>query len=54
MSIILEIKEGIIIDVSITLSFPTSNNQAEYKAFLAELRLAKDLGAWEVRIYSDS
>ncbi|KAI5400275.1 hypothetical protein KIW84_065260 [Lathyrus oleraceus] len=31
------------------LAFPTSNNQAEYEAFLAGLRLAEDLGAKEIR-----
>lgn len=41
--IILENEEGIILKVSLMLSFPTSNNQAEYEAFLAGLRLAKDI-----------
>jgi hypothetical protein len=36
------------------LSSPTSNNQAEYEAFLAGLRLAEDVGAKEVKIYTDS
>ncbi|MCH82193.1 gag-pol polyprotein [Trifolium medium] len=40
--IILENGAGTIIAVSLALSFPTSNNQAEYEAFLAGLRLAKD------------
>lgn len=42
--IILENGEGIMVKVSLELIFPTSNNQAEYEAFLASLRLAKDLG----------
>ena len=46
--IILENGEGIVVEVSLALSFPTSNNQAEYEAFLAGLRLAEDLGAKEV------
>jgi hypothetical protein len=41
--IILENGKGIVIEVSLTLSFPTSNNQAEYKAFLTGLRLAEDV-----------
>ncbi|XP_058765215.1 uncharacterized protein LOC131638669 [Vicia villosa] len=52
--IILENDEGLIIEVSLVLSFTTSNNQAEYEAFLAGLRLAEDMGAREVKIYTDS
>jgi ribonuclease HI len=52
--IILENEAGTIIEVSLTLSFPTSNNQAEYEAFLAGLRLAEDVGAKEVKIFTDS
>ena len=52
--IILENEEGILVDVSLALSFPTSNNQAEYEAFLAGLRLAEDLGVEEVIICTDS
>ncbi|MCI87479.1 gag-pol polyprotein, partial [Trifolium medium] len=33
--IILENENGILIEVSLALSFKTSNNQAEYEAFLA-------------------
>ncbi|GAU44271.1 hypothetical protein TSUD_133170 [Trifolium subterraneum] len=40
--IILDNEEGILIEVSLAPSFPTSNNQAEYEAFLAGLRLAED------------
>ncbi|GAU34163.1 hypothetical protein TSUD_162630 [Trifolium subterraneum] len=46
--------QGILIEVSLALSFPTSNNQAEYEAFLAGLRLAEDVGAKEIVIYTDS
>ena len=52
--IILENEEGILVEVSLALSFPTSNNQAEYEAFLAGLRLAEDLGAEEIIICTDS
>ena len=38
---------------SLTLSFPTSNKQAVYEALLAGLRLAEDLGAREVQIFTD-
>ncbi|KAK2456096.1 hypothetical protein QL285_003492 [Trifolium repens] len=52
--IILENGKGIVIEVSLTLSFPTSNNQAEYEAFLAGLRLAEDVGAKNIKICTDS
>ncbi|KAK2427943.1 hypothetical protein QL285_026492 [Trifolium repens] len=52
--IILENGKGIIIEVSLTLSFPTSNNQAEYEAFLAGLRLAEDIGVRNIKICTDS
>ncbi|XP_058769358.1 uncharacterized protein LOC131643219 [Vicia villosa] len=52
--IILENNEGILIEVSLILSFQTSNNQAEYEALLAGIRLAEDLGARIVTIYTDS
>ncbi|GAU33995.1 hypothetical protein TSUD_212560 [Trifolium subterraneum] len=52
--IILESEDGVLIEVSLGLSFPTTNNQAEYEAFLAGLRLAEDMGAEEIRIFTDS
>ncbi|XP_058784353.1 uncharacterized protein LOC131659137 [Vicia villosa] len=52
--IILENNEGILIEVSLILSFQTSNNQAEYEALLAGIRLAEDLGARIITIYTDS
>ncbi|GAU10607.1 hypothetical protein TSUD_419680 [Trifolium subterraneum] len=51
--IILENEDGVLIEVSLGLSFPTTNNQAEYEAFLAGLRLAEDMGAEEIRIFTD-
>ncbi|GAU47361.1 hypothetical protein TSUD_403640 [Trifolium subterraneum] len=52
--IILENGDGVLIEVPLGLSFPTTNNQAEYKAFLAGLRLAEDMGAEEIKIFTDS
>ncbi|MCI36310.1 hypothetical protein A2U01_0057533, partial [Trifolium medium] len=52
--IILENENGIMIEVSLALSFPTSNNQAEYEAFLAGLGLAEDMQAKEIKINTDS
>ncbi|MCH99186.1 putative protein NYNRIN-like, partial [Trifolium medium] len=50
--IILENGEGVLIEVSLGLSFPTTNNQAEYEAFLAGLRLAEDMEAEEIKIFT--
>ncbi|XP_058726105.1 uncharacterized protein LOC131597421 [Vicia villosa] len=52
--IILENGEGTLIEVSLSLSFPTSNNQAEYEALIAGLRLANDLDAEEIEVFTDS
>ncbi|GAU28822.1 hypothetical protein TSUD_21590 [Trifolium subterraneum] len=52
--IILENGDGVLIEVSLGLSFPMTNNQAEYEAFLAGLRLAEDTGAEEIEIFTDS
>ncbi|CAJ2656849.1 unnamed protein product [Trifolium pratense] len=52
--IILENENGLLIEVSLALSFPTSNNQAEYEAFLVGLCLAEDVQAKEIKIYTDS
>ncbi|XP_058726390.1 uncharacterized protein LOC131597732 [Vicia villosa] len=51
---ILENGVGTLIEVSLSLSFPTSNNQAEYEALLAGLRLANDLEAEEIEVFTDS
>ncbi|XP_058726507.1 uncharacterized protein LOC131597862 [Vicia villosa] len=52
--IILENGEGTLIEVSLSLSFPTSNNQAEYEALLAGLCLANDLEAEDIEVFTDS
>ncbi|KAI9125398.1 hypothetical protein K1719_004014 [Acacia pycnantha] len=46
--IIVESPEGISIEHSFRLNFPTSNNQAEYEALLAGLLQAKENGAKKV------
>jgi hypothetical protein len=52
--IIMEDNKGIIVEISLTLSFPVTNNTAEYEAFLAGLRTAQDMGAKKVKIFTDS
>ena len=46
--------EGIRLEHSYRLGFRASNNEAEYKALLAELKDVWDMGAREVEVYSDS
>ena len=51
---ILELPEGDIIKRAIRLQYATTTNEAEYKALLTMLKLAKALGATELDIFSDS
>src|SRR4030042_2928563 len=52
--VIVENDEGVMIELSLGLSFTMTNNTAEYEAFLAGLRMAKDLGAERIKICSGS
>ncbi|KAI5326678.1 hypothetical protein L3X38_035752 [Prunus dulcis] len=46
--------DGTFLEQAITLGFSASNNEAEYEALLAGLRLAKELTIKRLAIYSDS
>ncbi|KAI5316374.1 hypothetical protein L3X38_036081 [Prunus dulcis] len=46
--------DGTLLEQAITLGFSASNNEAEYGALLAGLRLAKELTIKRLAIYSDS
>ncbi|XP_024009949.1 uncharacterized protein LOC112085152 [Eutrema salsugineum] len=46
--------EGEVIEQSFRLGFPASNNEAEYEALIAGLRLAKGIGAEHIHAYCDS
>ncbi|XP_015970505.1 uncharacterized protein LOC107493980 [Arachis duranensis] len=52
--IILVSEGGTQIEVSLKFEFPASNNQAEYEALIAGLKLAEEVGATKVMIFSDS
>ena len=52
--IVIITSEGIRLEHSFRLGFRASNNEAEYEALLAGLRAVLDLGAREVKVYSDS
>jgi len=43
-----------VVEISLGLSFPVTNNIVEYETFLTGLRIAKDLGARKIRIFIDS
>jgi ribonuclease HI len=52
--VIIENNKGIVIEVSLSLSFAMTNNTAEYEAFLAGIRITKDMGAKRIKICTDS
>lgn len=46
--------EGIKMEHSFRLGFRASNNETEYEALIVGLRVALDLGARDVEVYSDT
>jgi ribonuclease HI len=54
VGIIIRSPEGDIIKRAIHLQYTTTNNEAEYEALLARLKMAKTLGATELDVHSDS
>ncbi|XP_021811720.1 uncharacterized protein LOC110754904 [Prunus avium] len=52
--LVLKAPDQTTIEYAIRFQFRTSNNEAEYEALLAGLRLAKEMGAQQLRICSDS
>ncbi|XP_074356536.1 uncharacterized protein LOC141696274 [Apium graveolens] len=54
VGLILKSPEGFTIQTIISFGFSTTNNQAEYEALIAGLKLAKALRIRNLKIYSDS
>ncbi|XP_061375349.1 uncharacterized protein LOC133317499, partial [Gastrolobium bilobum] len=54
VGVIVESPQGITVEHSIHFGFKASNNQAEYEAVIAGLAMAKDLGATNITLKSDS
>ena len=54
VGIIIITSEGIRVEHSFRLGFKAFNNNAEYEALLVRLRAVLNLGAREVKVYSDS
>ncbi|KAI5333950.1 hypothetical protein L3X38_024082 [Prunus dulcis] len=52
--LVLTTPDGQKIEYALRFDFRTSNNEAEYEALLAGLRLAKSMNAKQIRIHSDS
>ncbi|KAI5342511.1 hypothetical protein L3X38_010386 [Prunus dulcis] len=52
--LVLTTPDGLKIEYALRFNFRTSNNEAEYEALLAGLRLAKSMNAKQIRIHSDS
>ncbi|XP_020972598.1 uncharacterized protein LOC110269239 [Arachis ipaensis] len=52
--VILKNEEGTRIELSLRFKFLASNNQAEYEALLVSLKLAKEVGAERLIVFSDS
>ncbi|RDY10129.1 hypothetical protein CR513_05404, partial [Mucuna pruriens] len=54
VGVILEGPGGVLVEQSLCFNFQTSNNQAEYEALLAKIRLTKEVGARVLTIKSNS
>ena len=52
--VVLETPEGRSLCYAIRLEFPSTNNEAEYEALIAGLRIAKELNIRALQIFSDS
>ncbi|KAL0361046.1 UNVERIFIED_CONTAM: hypothetical protein Sradi_3789100 [Sesamum radiatum] len=52
--ILLQGPNGVEIEVAVRLSFPTTNNEAEYKALILGLELEQEAGARDLEVYTDS
>ena len=52
--VILEGPNGLLIEQALRFAFKASNNQTEYEALVAEMLLAKELGAGSLLVKSDS
>ncbi|XP_068332940.1 uncharacterized protein [Pyrus communis] len=54
VGMVLVTPDGLMLKQAITLGFKSSNNEAEYEALLAGLRMEKDLAVKKLAIHSDS
>lgn len=54
MGIVIVSLDGIITEHALCLKFPATNNEGKYEAMITGLRIAKELGIQELKVYSDS
>lgn len=54
VGLLLESEDDIVEEMSLKFMFPTSNNQAKYKAFLVGLNLAEETRTRDERLKSGS
>jgi ribonuclease HI len=52
--VVLEGPDGVLIEQSLRFAFKASNNQAEYEALLASIKLAKEMDITDLKAKSDS
>ena len=52
--IVIITKKGMKLEHSLRLGFRALNNEAKYETLLTGLKVARDMGAREVEVYSDS
>ena len=52
--LILTSPDGVAIEYALRFTFSASNNEAEYKALITSLKLAKELHAFNLKVFSDS
>ncbi|KAK8923593.1 hypothetical protein KSP39_PZI019849 [Platanthera zijinensis] len=54
VGVVLESPQGTRIEQTVVIHFSITNNQAEYEEVIAGLRLAKELGVHDVKVFTDS
>ncbi|GAU41814.1 hypothetical protein TSUD_299800 [Trifolium subterraneum] len=54
VGVVLEGSEGVLIEQSLRFAFKASNNQAEYEALIAGMKLAREMEVQELKAQSDS
>lgn len=52
--LVLTMSQKIKLEYALCFNFKSSNNEAEYEAFITGLCIAKELGKKQIRVYNDS